>query len=91
VRTCVGCRRKLAAADLIRLAVNVEGRVTVGRTLSGRGAWLCASSACAEAADRSGSAARTLKRDRRQLGQNPVSDALVTYLGADWQMVCPKE
>jgi uncharacterized protein len=91
VRTCVGCRRRSAATDLIRLAVNVEGRVTVGRTLPGRGAWVCASDECARAADRSGAAARTLKRDRRTLGNTPVNDALTGHLGADWQKVCPDE
>lgn len=50
-RTCVGCRRKRAQADLIRLRVE-EGRVSLADPgASGRGAYLCADTACLEAAE----------------------------------------
>ncbi|MEO1060046.1 MAG: YlxR family protein [Actinomycetota bacterium] len=49
VRTCIGCRTRRPAAELRRLAV-VEGTVRFGRTLPGRGAWLCPDQDCWELA-----------------------------------------
>jgi predicted RNA-binding protein YlxR (DUF448 family) len=50
-RTCIGCRRKAAPAHLVRVVRREDGRLEVGRTLPGRGAWLCAGSpACVETA-----------------------------------------
>jgi predicted RNA-binding protein YlxR (DUF448 family) len=52
-RTCIGCRRKAAPDELVRVIRREDGRLEVGRTLPGRGAWLCAGSpACVEAAHR---------------------------------------
>jgi len=44
VRSCIGCRRKATQSDLIRIARRPDGSLGVGRTLPGRGAWLCAGS-----------------------------------------------
>src|SRR5947207_3768124 len=44
LRTCIGCRRRAAQRGLIRVTRTAEGRLVVGRTQPGRGAWLCASS-----------------------------------------------
>jgi predicted RNA-binding protein YlxR (DUF448 family) len=64
LRTCVGCRRVTTPDELVRLVADAEGRVLVGRTLPGRGAWLCRGSrGCLEAALRRGKLARALRRE----------------------------
>jgi predicted RNA-binding protein YlxR (DUF448 family) len=40
-RTCIGCRRKRPVSELVRLVRLDDGNLAVGRTLAGRGAWLC--------------------------------------------------
>ncbi|MGH9301088.1 MAG: YlxR family protein, partial [Acidimicrobiales bacterium] len=51
-RTCVGCRRVLPSARLIRIVATVDG-LSTGSEYPGRGAWLCAkSAACFTAAVR---------------------------------------
>lgn len=63
-RTCIGCRRKTAPADLVRVARRPDGALAVGRTEPGRGAWLCAGSvACFDAAMRRRAFGRALKGD----------------------------
>ncbi|MGH9188479.1 MAG: YlxR family protein [Acidimicrobiales bacterium] len=53
LRTCVGCRRKASAAELVRVVLGPSGDLHVGRHLPGRGAWLCAGpDECLEAAIR---------------------------------------
>jgi len=54
-RTCVGCGRKAAAGELVRLRI-LSGSVAVDRERAGgRGAWLHAAPAClAEAVRRKG-------------------------------------
>ena len=65
VRTCVGCRtaRPVAEGRLVRVAVGPEGTPQVGRTLPGRGAWLCADPNCLELALRRRALARALRCD----------------------------
>ena len=41
-RTCIGCRRARSVDGLVRIAF-VGDRLQPGRTLPGRGAWICAS------------------------------------------------
>ena len=41
-RTCIGCRGKKPASELVRLVRDASGSVEPGRHLPGRGAWLCA-------------------------------------------------
>jgi uncharacterized protein len=61
-RTCIGCRRKAAPAELVRVIRREDGRLETGRTLPGRGAWLCAGSpACVEAAQRRRAFERALR------------------------------
>ncbi|MFV1989734.1 MAG: YlxR family protein [Acidimicrobiales bacterium] len=61
-RTCIGCRRVRSTESLIRYVYG-ESRVLEGRTLSGRGAWLCSqSSECLDTAIRRGAFERALRR-----------------------------
>ena len=67
IRTCVGCRKRRPARELIRLALTPEGRLaaaTSRRPLPGRGAWVHPSSACVERARRRGGLARALRVER---------------------------
>jgi predicted RNA-binding protein YlxR (DUF448 family) len=41
IRTCIGCRRRACPAELVRIVRLADGSLAVGRTLPGRGAWLC--------------------------------------------------
>ncbi|WP_328857749.1 YlxR family protein [Williamsia herbipolensis] len=57
VRTCIGCRTRAAAADLVRVVAAVEQGapiVTIDRTstMPGRGAWLHHNPDCVRAAVR---------------------------------------
>lgn len=69
VRTCVGCRRRAAAADLLRVAVEAveapgqPGRLRLDprRNAPGRGAWLHPDPSCAELAERRRAFARALR------------------------------
>jgi len=70
-RSCVGCRRKRAQADLIRLRIEA-GRVRLARPGSpGRSAYLCPDPACLTAAGRR----RALERAFR--GRAAVDDQFV--------------
>jgi hypothetical protein len=63
-RTCVGCRLVRARPELVRLAVDRGGQVTldIHNQLPGRGAYLCAGSTkCLEQARRRRALARSLR------------------------------
>jgi uncharacterized protein len=65
-RTCVVCRQTSAKRQLVRVARTPDGSVTIDPTgkLSGRGAYLCDSPACWQAAlKHRGALARALKVD----------------------------
>ncbi len=81
-RTCVGCRRRTAQADLIRLVVGPDG-IAVGRTRPGRGAWLCDDAACVEAALAKGALARALRVDRSSIDAAAVRRAVSDSVPAD--------
>ena len=49
IRTCAGCGRKAPQAELLRFAA-VDGRLTPGRTLPGRGVYTCRHLSCFERA-----------------------------------------
>jgi uncharacterized protein len=49
VRTCAGCGRSAPQRELVRFAA-VEGRLTPGRSLPGRGVYTCANVTCFEQA-----------------------------------------
>ncbi|MEM9610510.1 MAG: YlxR family protein [Actinomycetota bacterium] len=72
VRTCVGCRERFPAGELCRFAWH-EGAVRFGRTLPGRGGWVCPDSTCWATARRRGAVSRALRRsvDDRQLPDLP--------------------
>ena len=66
VRTCVGCRKRELAVELLRVVAvdgNGEYAVTVdpARKLPGRGAWLHPEQACLDAAIRRRAFARALR------------------------------
>ena len=64
IRTCIGCRQRDAAADLVRLSVGrLDGRVAVaGGQRSGRGASIHARPACLEKGLRPDVLARAFKQ-----------------------------
>ncbi|MBV9410061.1 MAG: YlxR family protein [Acidimicrobiia bacterium] len=65
-RTCVGCRRIRPQGELVRFVRTPDGLLAEGRTLSGRGAWLCRESpACVEAAVRRRAFGRALRGEIR--------------------------
>ena len=49
IRTCAGCGRKAAQAELLRFGA-VNGELTPGRTLPGRGVYTCKRLLCFERA-----------------------------------------
>ncbi|MCV7209181.1 YlxR family protein [Mycolicibacterium canariasense] len=83
VRTCVGCRKRELAVDLLRLAAVLDGpghyAVTVDSagSLPGRGAWLHPDRQCLEAAIRRRAFARALR-----ITGSPEISAVVEYVEA---------
>ncbi|MFL6204156.1 MAG: YlxR family protein [Acidimicrobiales bacterium] len=60
----MGCRRVAPQDELVRIVRCDDGTVRAGRTLPGRGAWLCAASpACLQRAARRGALSRALRGD----------------------------
>jgi len=68
VRTCVGCRRRGPASDMLRLTIDAAGtiRADAHRKGSGRGASMHRDASCVEAAQRPGVLARAFKRAVQQ-------------------------
>lgn len=60
-RTCVGCGRKAPQPELIRFTA-VDGVLTPGRTLPGRGAYTCRRLSCFERAKARRAFDRALRR-----------------------------
>ncbi|NLD76433.1 MAG: YlxR family protein [Acidimicrobiales bacterium] len=62
-RTCVGCRTTRTSSELVRVARDAEGNLAIGRTLPGRGAWLCRDdlTRCSDHAIRKGGFARAFR------------------------------
>lgn len=82
VRTCVGCRQRVARRELLRLVVGEQdGRPAVvpdpTGSAAGRGAHLHPTTACYELAVRRKGFARAL---RAAGGQGLTTDAVATYL-----------
>lgn len=78
VRTCIGCRSRLPAAELVRVVWDeATGRVIVdvGRRLPGRGAWLHSDAACLATATKRKAFGRAL---RRLVAPDAVPTALPT-------------
>ncbi|WP_197516986.1 MULTISPECIES: YlxR family protein [unclassified Mycobacterium] len=67
VRTCVGCRKRELAAELLRVVAGSTGNgeyavlVDTGSSLPGRGAWLHPTPQCAQQAIRRRAFARALR------------------------------
>jgi predicted RNA-binding protein YlxR (DUF448 family) len=81
-RTCVGCRRKAGQDELVRVVRRSDGTLRAGRTLPGRGAWLCAESpSCLQRAARRGALSRALRA--------PVSSEAVLARGWEGLEVPP--
>lgn len=61
-RQCLGCREKREKRDLLRVVRSPEGEISIDFTgkKSGRGAYICHSSACLKKAKKSGILARQL-------------------------------
>jgi predicted RNA-binding protein YlxR (DUF448 family) len=60
-RTCVGCGRKAPQSELLRFG-SVDGRLTAGRTIPGRGVYTCRRLVCFERAVASRGFSRVLRR-----------------------------
>ena len=73
-RTCAGCGRKAPQAELVRFG-SVEGRLTIGRTIPGRGVYTCRRLPCFERAVAHRAFARVLRRPVRI---DPALEALYT-------------
>ncbi|MGY4709928.1 YlxR family protein [Mycolicibacterium sp. CBM1] len=83
VRTCIGCRKRELAVDLLRVVAASSGNgqcaVTVDRAgnLPGRGAWLHPDDRCLQAAIRRRAFARALR-----IAGSPDPTAVVEYLSS---------
>ncbi|MCV7370274.1 DNA-binding protein [Mycolicibacterium duvalii] len=87
VRTCIGCRKRELAVELLRVVVvtdgngpgNGPGTVTVdaARTLPGRGAWLHPDPQCLHAAIRRRAFGRALR-----ITGSPDITAVMEHVGA---------
>ncbi|GMV35976.1 MAG: hypothetical protein AMXMBFR61_04840 [Fimbriimonadales bacterium] len=77
VRTCVGCARKAAKGDLVRLALDPKGRLRRDQRnrLPGRGAYVCGA-ACARAAAKRGRFERAF---RRSVAKNAIEEFVATW------------
>ncbi|MBI1844883.1 MAG: YlxR family protein [Actinobacteria bacterium] len=69
-RTCIGCRQVRPVTELFRVTRQSDARLAEGRTLPGRGAWLCAGSpACIDLAGKRKAFSRAL---RGPVGQDSI-------------------
>lgn len=60
-RTCVGCRAKRSADQMVRICATGDGRLEASPVSNGRGAWICRSSECFRAASAKGRVERALR------------------------------
>ena len=90
VRTCVGCRRRELAVELLRVVAvgggngNCAVTVDVARTLPGRGAWLHPDLQCLDAAIRRRAFGRTLR-----ITGSPDITAVLEHFSAVGALVAP--
>lgn len=76
IRTCVACRRRSAASDLLRVTLDADARLQLDPSgkAPGRGAWVCVQHGClARLGDKPGMAGRSLRQ--RPRGAWPLVDA----------------
>ena len=82
LRTCIGCRARRDPSDLTRIVREADGSLRIGRTLPGRGAWLCRASAeCLELAARQGGFARAFRSPVRSVQVDALRVALLDHPG----------
>jgi hypothetical protein len=67
VRTCVGCRRRAAWSELVRLRLEGNQVIFVDEKTSGRGAWLHAREECLDLALRRHALGRALRRPQADI------------------------
>jgi len=60
-RTCVGCRRKRAQAELVRFTLEAGRVVPAGRGAHGRSAYVCPEVDCLESAEKKRAFARAFR------------------------------
>jgi uncharacterized protein len=78
VRTCVACRRRAPAAELVRVRVVLDGtaeRLGTGAG-PGRGAWVCPGTACFDEVVPRNRLGRALRRSALPDGVDEVREAL---------------
>ena len=82
MRTCVGCRQRALAGELLRV-VAVDGQLVVdeGRRLPGRGAWLHPDPGCLAKAERRRAFPRAL-RVTGMLGGQSLRDHFGQHAGS---------
>ncbi|MCB1284271.1 MAG: YlxR family protein [Microthrixaceae bacterium] len=56
----MGCRTRRHPDELVRVAI-VDGRILIGRTAGGRGAWLCPNPQCIDSAAKRRALTRALR------------------------------
>ena len=79
VRTCVSCRASGQKSDLIRVVRKPDGEVVVDVTgkMPGRGAYLCGSKECTEAALKFNKLGRALRCDIPQVVRTEIENLTV--------------
>ncbi|MGH2758024.1 MAG: RNase P modulator RnpM [Actinomycetota bacterium] len=80
MRTCVGCRRALAKAELVRIVRRPDGSIVrdrSGRT-PGRGAYVCSGKGCF---DRAVKASRLGRALRAQIGPQELEELRREFSG----------
>ncbi|MGD9792565.1 MAG: YlxR family protein [Acidimicrobiia bacterium] len=76
MRTCIGCRQRRPASELIRVAIGLDGRIVAERQAPGRGAWLCPNPTCGLRARKTRAFARALRLSAEPSGL----DDLMSFL-----------
>src|SRR5438477_11101439 len=83
-RTCVGCRRARPQEELVRYVRTPDGMLAEGRSLSGRGAWLCrGSAACVEEAIRRKAFGRALRGEIDPMASEWLREKSVNRVSMD--------
>ncbi len=79
IRTCVGCRQKRPAGEMVRIKALGDAIVIAhGKdSLPGRGCYLCPAARCVEAALKKGRIARALRREGVDI---PSKEELLRWL-----------
>ncbi|MDL9936301.1 YlxR family protein [Gordonia sp. ABSL1-1] len=95
-RTCIGCRRRAEASDLVRLvaqqrADGPEIVVDRARNLPGRGAWLHPAAECVTAAVRRRAFASALRVPGLSVNPNDLTEKLGAAATDSWPSRGPEQ